>query len=352
MTESFAALCAGLIAGWALTLLSIRLALRLDVRDRPGHRSSHSVPTPRLGGLGIALPMQLLYIVLFVFWSPRLSLAAQTCLSAAVMGGFLSFFLGLADDLKGMGAVMKLAGQAFCALTAVLAGLRIHSLGMGGGFALTPLLGGAAAFCWIMLLMNALNFMDGMNGKLGTFAAVVALGLGFMGRGIIPPGMVMIFPALTGVCLGFLVFNLTPAQTFMGDSGSQYLGYLAGIMTLYLHNEAPASQPFWGFVILLLPFLFDVIFTLVRRILHGENILRAHRSHLYQRLLIAGWSHPQVLRLTFATYAICCGLAAGFQRIGSTSVKAALGVCAMGVMAGYAWFVRRVEKRSAEQVNR
>ncbi|HQH13329.1 MAG TPA: hypothetical protein PLS31_12965, partial [Candidatus Sumerlaeota bacterium] len=147
-----------------------------------------------------------------------------------------------------------------------------------------------------------------------------------------------------GALIGFLIFNLTPARTFMGDCGSQFLGYVIAVVPLFLHNDNPVKFPFGASAILLLPFIYDVLFTLIWRLLRGENIMQAHRSHLYQRLLIAGWTHPAVLRLVFITYVLCGFFAFAFARSQQFSQRLLLSLAALAIMILYTFFVVRQEK--------
>ncbi|MCX6998833.1 MAG: MraY family glycosyltransferase [Candidatus Sumerlaeota bacterium] len=253
--------------------------------------------------------------------------------------------LGLLDDLQGMNAVFKLVLQGVGAAFPVLLGMRIRSLVHFAGIVPSPILGSVLAFVWILLVINAYNFMDGMDGKAGSFAMVVSLFLVIIMKGQPGDPVKILLLLLAGASGGFLIYNLTPSVTFMGDCGSQFVGFILAVITLHLHSEDPVRFPFGIFVILLLPFLYDVLYTIGRRVLRGENILKAHRSHLYQRLLIAGWSHPAVLRLTFMTYLLCGLCALGFARTRLTGERIAYGMVALLIMIVYSIFVRLVEKR-------
>jgi len=231
-----------------------------------------------------------------------------------------------------------------CAIVPVAFGMRIVSIARFAGLTFSPFTGGLLAFCWILLIINAYNFMDGMDGMAGSFAAVVGLFVSVLiGKGIsdiIPVSLIF----LVGVCIGFLIFNLTPAKTFMGDCGSQFLGYTLAVIPLYLHTHDPVCYPFGAFVILLMPFLYDVLYTLARRVLRRENIFKAHRTHLYQRLLIAGWSHPAVLRVVFITYILCGILALGFANTKILRLRILFTSLALVVMFLYTVFVWSGEK--------
>jgi UDP-N-acetylmuramyl pentapeptide phosphotransferase/UDP-N-acetylglucosamine-1-phosphate transferase len=335
----------GFLTGWLFTLISIQLAWRFRVHDRPGARSSHVVPTPRLGGIGIFTPIYIFCILIMVTDIFPMESPSILLMESILLGGVVCFFFGLLDDLQGMNAVFKLVLQGVGAAFPVLLGMRIHSLVHFAGIVPSHILGSVLAFGWILLVINAYNFMDGMDGKAGSFAMVVSLFLVIIMKGQPGDPVTILLLLLAGASGGFLIYNLTPSVTFMGDCGSQFVGFILAVITLHLHTEDPVRFPFGTFVILLLPFLYDVLYTLGRRVLRGENILKAHRSHLYQRLLIAGYSHPTVLRLTFMTYLLCGLCALGFSRTRLTGERIAYGMVALLVMLVYSIFVRLVEKR-------
>jgi len=335
----------GFLTGWLCTLISIQLAWRFRVHDRPEARSSHIVPTPRLGGIGIFTPIYIFCILIMITDIFPMEKPAILLMESILLGGVVCFFFGLQDDLQGMNAILKLVLQGVGAAVPVVLGMRIHSLAHFAGIVPSHILGSVLAFGWILLVINAYNFMDGMDGKAGSFAMVVSLFLVIIMKGQSGDPVTILLLLLAGASAGFLIYNLTPSVTFMGDCGSQFVGFILAVITLHLHTEDPVRFPFGTFVILLLPFLYDVLYTLGWRVLRGENILKAHRSHLYQRLLIAGYSHPTVLRLTFMTYLLCGLCALGFARTRLTGERIVYGMVALLIMIVYSLFVRLIEKR-------
>jgi UDP-N-acetylmuramyl pentapeptide phosphotransferase/UDP-N-acetylglucosamine-1-phosphate transferase len=345
MKQNIIFLIAGITSGWIITYISIVISNNFHIFDTPGNRSSHTIPTPRLGGTGIVLPVLAFFLIQFFVHDSLKQSRENILLTAILTGGSLCFITGLIDDLKGMKATVKLLLQCICAGLAVFSGLRINSIAGFSGLTLSPALGSIAAFCWILLMINAFNFMDGMNGKSGTFTAVAVFFIYLMlkgkNAGILPNALLLIM----GASFSFLIFNVTPAKTFMGDSGSLFIGYLLAVIPLYLHSGDKIFYPFGSFVILLLPFLYDVIYTLIRRILKGENILKAHRTHLYQRLMIAGWGHDKILRLVFITYLLCGFLAIRFRDTFNISSRILICLLALFIMVIYTGFVIMKEKK-------
>jgi UDP-N-acetylmuramyl pentapeptide phosphotransferase/UDP-N-acetylglucosamine-1-phosphate transferase len=188
-------------------------------------------------------------------------------------------------------------------------------------------LGVPLTFLWIAGLTNAYNFMDGIDGIAGGQAVVAGVGwvilCGMMNRPEV--GILGILAASTS--LGFLMHNWPPAKIFMGDVGSSFLGYTFAVIPLMCRNASPAL-PFAS-LLLVWPFVFDTCFTIIRRARKRENIFVAHRSHLYQRLHIAGWSHLQVTLLYTVLEAIGVVLAwMWMSNLGNYVVGIALVLCA------------------------
>jgi len=254
-----------------LTRVVLVLLYRGRVLDHPGERSSHTVPVPRGGGLGILG-------ALVPIW---LGLTG----SQASLGPLLPLFAGLGllilicwmDDVRSLPARVRLLAQG-AAVGLGLLTLPADALLFQG--LLSPLADRLlAGLAWVWFL-NVYNFMDGLDGLVG--GQTVVLGAGIALLGLILPALAPIAPlaaALGGAALGFLWWNWRPARLFMGDVGSVPLGFLLGWMLLTLagHGLWPAA--------LLLPayFLADTGITLLRRLARGEKVWQAHRQHLYQR---------------------------------------------------------------------
>ena len=235
---------------------------RIGVLDHPGPRSSHFRPIPKGGGVGIVAASMV-----------GLALLGGPATHRAVLagGGLLMAGLGYWDDRHDFPPLWKLAVQSAAAALPVAAGLVPQ---------LSPwwAVNAAVVFGWMLLVTNAVNFMDGLNGLSAGTAAIAAAGFGWSG---LTAGMI------AGI-IGFLPFNYPKARIFMGDVGSQFCGYAVGLFAVL---GAAGPHP------LLVPFalagqLFDVLFTLARRFATGDRLTQAHRSHLYQiahRTGVADW---------------------------------------------------------------
>jgi len=275
-------------AAFALTLPLVEIARRAAVRagivDYPNARSSHREPTPRGGG--VAMVVSVLSLLAIVAWQ-RPELMPSYWL-ALIGGAILVAVVSGIDDWRSLSPAPRLAvhfGAAVLALLAVQGG--DIELGAGAEAAV-----GVFALLWIVGMINAYNFMDGIDG-LAASTGVVA-GVGWIGLSVSggEPAVALTAAALTGACAGFLVFNWSPARVFMGDLGSAFLGYWLGVLSLAAGKHDPGM--FLPGVLIMWPFVFDTTATLIRRALRGENPLHPHRTHLYQRLVGTGLGHSTV----------------------------------------------------------
>jgi UDP-N-acetylmuramyl pentapeptide phosphotransferase/UDP-N-acetylglucosamine-1-phosphate transferase len=276
----------GLSAGG--TRLLIELLNRRQILDQPNERSSHTVPTPRGGGIAVLGSILIAWIAGLAL-SPDVAMFDLIILGAAAALGLVCFI----DDLRGLQALPRLLAQA----AAVAPGLWLLS-DLGGLFRtfLPPALDLAATgFLWLWFI-NLFNFMDGIDGITGV--QIVAIGIGLAGlvtTGAIAPSLLDPAIALTAGGLGFLVWNWRPARIFMGDVGSIPIGYLIGWLLINgSHGTAEQGTALAACLILPAYYLSDASFTLVRRLISGENVLRAHRQHFYQKAVIRGVGHGVV----------------------------------------------------------
>jgi len=280
-------------------------AERRRLLDLPNDRSSHTRPTPRGGGLPIVL-VTLLGLSLFP-WSAPDSVNWPSTL------GFGLFALAIAgisflDDIRTVGSGLRLLVHAACAFGLLLQFGYWHSVTLPViGAVPLGVLGAAIAFLWVVGLLNIYNFMDGIDGIAGGQAVVA--GVGWIAAGAMSGSeLLMVLGILiSGASLGFLFHNWPPARVFMGDVGSTFLGFCFAALTIIAY-PIDHRLPFIG-AAFVWPFLFDGSFTIGRRLLHHENILQAHRSHLYQRLTIAGQTHRFVSLLYIGCAMVTSGSA-------------------------------------------
>jgi len=263
------------LASALLTYIIRSKAFLLGLIDTPGHRSSHTLPTPRGGGLAIIVTF---FAALFYFHSEMdPSLFGGLCMAIPVA------LSGLIDDWKPLSAKVRLAIQFASAGGALffLGGVQTLQFGL---FELSGIWVNILALLIIVWLSNLYNFLDGLDGYAAAEGIFVSLG-GFILFGY--PELLFLAAAIAG----FLLFNWHKASIFMGDVGSATLGFLFAVWMLY-----DAGTPhFNGWIILLSLFWFDATITLYRRWRNGEKLTEAHKKHLYQRLHQSGFSHSRVV---------------------------------------------------------
>ncbi len=320
--------CSAGILSAAVTFAVIHWAARLGVVDRPNARSSHSRPTPRGGGVAIVAVGLAAAAVLLALGGVPPAGGGWVLLGAIVVAG-----VSAVDDVSSMSPRLRLAIHLSAAGLAVFATdpARAIDLGSLGVYDFGPA-GWALAILWIVGMTNAFNFMDGIDGIAGitALAALAVLSAGFSATG--NPVLSLVAAAIAAAAAGFLMWTWHPARIFMGDVGSAFLGYTIAAMPLL------ARPPGRGWLLpltacVMWPFIFDTAYTLMRRLAKRENILEAHRSHLYQRLVIAGWSHQAVATL-YGSLSAVAGLAALFARLIPDGHDIAEGIAAGTVVGG------------------
>ena len=275
----------------------------LGFTDAPNERSSHAAPTPRAGGIG------------FAFGVPILAAAGMHAIAGSIGGADRAVLLaapalaivGLADDRWGLPPAVRMLAQLIAAGAVVAAGGVLHAVGIPGVFAVA--LGPLAVpltIAWIVSVTNIYNFMDGIDGLAGVQAIVAALALASITARLGHADLTIALLTLCGGVLGFLILNRPPARVFMGDVGSTFLGFLLAAWAVTGSTREP-PVPFVAWVWALSVFLFDGLLTIARRLLRGERIYEAHRTHVYQRLVAAGWSHGRTTALYGGLAAIVAG---------------------------------------------
>lgn len=285
---------AGLVA-WGLSYLLASEYSPFSIHDAPNSRSLHEHPTPRTGGVAILIAVLLGWGILFYLgYRPGI---LPWIIVAAVLVAFISFL----DDLITLSALPRFAVHGVAAALLIMGGL-VLPWGVVGVF-----------LTWIAIvwMLNLYNFMDGMD---GFSAGMTLFGFGFLGlAGWLEGAQTYAFYSWVIVlgAAGFLALNFPPARIFMGDIGSIPLGLLAAAFSLWGIRDG--LFPLWLPVLIFSPFVVDATVTILRRLLGGEKIWQAHRSHYYQRLVLAGWSHRRTALFEYLLM-FCCGVTAMLAR--------------------------------------
>lgn len=297
--------------GLIILLLSTgltRVMMALNIRDIPNARSSHKTATPKSGGIGIAISFTLGIVILYLFADVVRLPERQFLIFVLIIFGLL--VSSLIDDLYDISPLQKfvaqvLAASLFAGLVASIEQVWVPVLGtieLGvAGYFLTIL--------WIVFFMNAFNFMDGINGIAGGGAIIAGVFLGVISFLANAPFVYLSSIVLVSATTGFFLFNFPQGKIFMGDTGSQFLGFSFASLAVLASTDGFGGVSIFVVPILFLSFIFDVLYTLARRAWRRRPLSRAHKEHLYQLLHQSGLSHTRVSVLYF-TYFVICGFAA------------------------------------------
>ncbi|MEE4719190.1 glycosyltransferase family 4 protein [Pseudomonas alliivorans] len=263
------------LASLLLTALLRRYALSRSLLDVPNARSSHSIPTPRGGGVAIVVAFLLAIVVLA--GTGQISVATSMAIVGA--GGMVAV-IGFMDDHGHIAARWRLLGHFAAAVWALVWSGGLAPLSVMGTTVDLGVVGQICAVFYLVWMLNLYNFMDGIDGIASVEAVTVCGGIGLVyalsGFGELLWGPLI----LAASVVGFLYWNFPPARIFMGDAGSGFLGIALGMLSLQAAWASP--QLFWAWLILLGVFVVDATVTLLRRLVRREKVYEAHRSHAYQ----------------------------------------------------------------------
>jgi UDP-GlcNAc:undecaprenyl-phosphate/decaprenyl-phosphate GlcNAc-1-phosphate transferase len=308
----FAFLLAGIVALLFVPLTDL-LAKRVGAIDRPNTRSMHEAPTPRLGGLAILAGVLVAGLV-FLPWDGE---------TRAILCGALAISaVGFLDDAIELGAAAKLLGQTAAVIIPVAAGVEVTSftfpfLGalQPGSVELLTLPGGGAVdlgdvgtVLGIVAVINVINLIDGVDGLAAGVCTISALALAAIALSLDRNAAGVLAALTAGASLGFLRHGFPPARTFMGDTGSNLLGYLLGIVAVQgaLKTNAVIAL-FLPLIILMVPIL-DTGFVVAKRLKHRRPIYRADRWHFHHRMANIGFSQRRTLAYLYGWTLVMAGL--------------------------------------------
>jgi UDP-GlcNAc:undecaprenyl-phosphate GlcNAc-1-phosphate transferase len=291
------------LASFLLAPLVVALAYRVRLLDVPGPRRVHRWLMPRLGGL-VMIVATLMGLAVSVAMYPSLAASPDAAALGALLGGAtMMFLLGLADDLYGLGPVSKLAVQFLAAVALCAAGARVETLNLGANWTVhLGVLSWPVSVFWIVLITNAMNLVDGLDGlaagiSLVTAGAILAVAL-LAGQ----VALTVVMLALMGALAGFLRHNFHPARIFLGDCGSLFLGYMLAGSTLcsvsLSHDSVGLALPALALGVPLV----DTLASVSRRLIQRRSIFSPDRQHIHHRLLDAQQGHlPAVLTILAVT---------------------------------------------------
>lgn len=291
--SALAVLCAGLIA-FTMTPPVRVLAFRIGAVDIPlDQRRMHKKPIPRIGGLAIFFGFT---ASTMIFCNPTKELLTIW------IGGFVLVALGILDDVFRLPAMLKFVVQIGAAVIAVVNGVVIDHISIGGNYVMFGVWRIPITILWIVGLTNAINLIDGLDGLACGVSAISSASLFCV---VLLNGdlhSAMITAILTASCIGFMPFNKNPAKIFMGDTGALFLGFTLAVMSVQgvfkLHTVISFLVPLSIFALPLL----DTTVAIIRRVAHGKSPFSPDRGHLHHKLVDMGFTQKNAVRIL---YAIC-----------------------------------------------
>ena len=313
-----------MITSFALTFVAIpsiiSVARKKKLFDEPNHRKSHNVSTPSLGGIGIFAGS----LFSIIMWTPFKYFGD---LQYVLCSFIIVFLIGAKDDIDPISPSKKLVGQLFAAAILVFkANIRLTSLyGILGIGILPEYASIALSIFTIIVIINAFNLIDGINGLSGGIGLLISLTMGTWFFLIDRLDIAIVAFSLAGSLIAFLKYNVTPAQIFMGDTGSLLLGLVCSILAILFidihkdlgdHQYAFKSAPTLAIAVMILP-LFDTLRVFIIRILNGKSPFYPDRTHIHHLMIDCGLSHMNATYILLVVNTIFIVIALGLQNVGN-----------------------------------
>ncbi|MCD7861055.1 MAG: undecaprenyl/decaprenyl-phosphate alpha-N-acetylglucosaminyl 1-phosphate transferase [Oscillospiraceae bacterium] len=270
----------------------------MDVPDQVRH--IHKQPTPRMGGLAIFFGF-LVSTLLFVDISREVQ--------GILIGAVIIVATGVVDDIVCLKYYVKLIAQVLAAVVASAHGVVIQVLSNPNVFSANETLfigylGIPVTLIWIVGVTNAVNLIDGLDGLACGVSAISSVTMLVVALLVSEPGVALLLAALAGGCLGFIPYNLNPAKIFMGDTGALLLGYVLATVSIMGMFKVYAVVTFLVPILALALPLFDTLYAVIRRLLHGQNPMTPDRGHLHHRLIDHGLSQKQAVAVLYSLSAM------------------------------------------------
>ena len=296
------------LLSFVAALVMTRIMIWINIHDTPVHRSSHDVVTPRGGGVAIIIG----FCLCMTYFLSKHQLAHIPNWKLIVMGCSLIGLVAISlwDDIRGVSLRYKLITQIAVASAIVASGLSFDRLPLPHlGVLELGAFGGILSLLWVIFFTNAFNFMDGLDGLAAGGSLVasffgVVIGVLFQEQAFLYISFALFFSNL-----GFMVYNFSPAQIFMGDVGSQFLGLLWSVLLLLSTQAKHVELSVYTVPILFFAFIYDVLLTILRRLIKGQSIWHPHRTFLFHILHRSGLSHRRI-SLIYMGFAIIQGFGA------------------------------------------
>lgn len=275
----------------------INLASKANIVDIPDDRKIHCDPTPRIGGVAMALAS----LIPIILWTP-----VSEFVKAFIAGSLIVVLFGLLDDIRNIGIRLKFAGQIIAALIVVLYGglkIQIPEIVIAEDIVLSNWISIAITVFIIVAVTNAINLSDGLDGLAGGITLLTFLCIGYISYLNDQQTFEVISVAMIGSIFGLLRYNTHPATVFMGDAGSQLLGFVAIILSLALTQKNSHLSPVLPIFIIGLPVI-DTLSVIIQRIAEGKSPFIADKNHLHHKLMSLGFYHSESVILIYIFHAI------------------------------------------------
>jgi len=294
-----------------ITPIIIWLGHRIKAFDRPGVRSVHSRPIPRIGGVAIVVSTVCLVLTVLILQN-LISEAFREILPQVVVlfsAATFIFLVGLIDDIKGLRARVKFLAELAAAIVVCAVGIRIQSVAVADWLTINfGWLSWPLTLLWIVGITNAVNLSDGLDGMAAGISAVacgiIAILAIYSGQVV----MAVLMLALLGSLTGFLFFNFNPAKVFLGDCGSLFLGFIIAASSVMCSTKSHALVGLALPVLVLGIPIFDTLFSMLRRFLERRSMFAPDRSHFHHRLLDLGLKQRHVVIVIYAVTLLAAGL--------------------------------------------
>lgn len=299
MEHNWVLYIAAFAMAFAISLLTTPWAKIISVKvgaiDKPKSRGMHKKPMPRIGGIAIVLGFMITVITLSFF----IEEIDFSQFIGFLVGALIIFVLGIFDDIYTLRAKLKLAVQIVAALVVIFSGIKINITLFPPITQYLETLSVPITLFWIIGVTNAVNLIDGLDGLAAGVSSIAAISLMILCMMTGSPLAVVLTAALAGACLGFLPRNFNPAEIFMGDTGSTFLGFVLAVTSILGVFKGYALLAVSVSVLCVGLPVFDTLFAISRRLLNGKPIMEADRGHMHHRLIDKGFTHKQSVLILY-----------------------------------------------------
>ncbi len=308
----------GFAASLGLTPITRQIAMRLGVTAAPNKRNIHASHMPLMGGAAIYVA----FVISVLMFTPPAYLVE---LGAIVVGSTLLAWIGYLDDRKDLSPRVRLVVMTAAALVVTFAGIQIRLFGI-------PLIDIPLTLFWIVAIINAVNWIDNMDGLAAGTSAITS---GFFLFISVTQGQIlvsMLAAAIFGSAVGFLTYNFNPSSTFMGDMGAYTLGFVLAILAIKLQFESQPLGVTWMIPIFVLALpVIDINLAIFTRVLEGRSPMQAGKDHISHRVMSMGFSQRQTLLILYS-FSILFGIIAVIVSYVPPQFALSVGVFSLSMM--------------------